>query len=66
MGNTGRNRLTKVRHYVTSLGCVVSAERTLNQQTGCIDETVHLSHPRPLAEVAYEANQVLEREAKLR
>ena len=72
MGNTGRNRHTKVRHYVTSQGCVVAAERTQNQQTACIDEDIELSHPRPILEVAYtqegliaKANGVFEKVSRL-
>lgn len=68
MGNT---RLTKVRHMVTHLGCIVSAERTMNPQTGRIDEEMTLSHPRPIHEVAYsiegqiaKAHSVFDREAR--
>lgn len=64
MGNTGRNALTKTRHQLTSLGCAVVERRTLNQQTGCVDHEIVLSHPLPIVEVAFSIEQVLERESR--
>lgn len=54
MGNTRRNSLTKRYAGITALGCEFRLVKTLNQQTGCIDEDVTLSHPKPISEVAFD------------
>lgn len=48
-------RLTKIRHEKTHLGCEVVRVRTLypDRPDVRVVETIHLSHPRPLSEVAF-------------
>lgn len=71
MGNTSRNALQKTRHAVTAQGCAVVEKRIFNQQTGCIDHEIALSHPLPIVEVAFspetliaKANGVFDREIR--
>lgn len=59
-------QLTKTRFRVTSLGCVVHSVSVFNEKTRCVDESIVLSHPASLHDVAFSSERVLDREAGLR
>jgi len=56
--------LTKSRVKKTHQGCLVETVTTYNSETRCIDENIVLSHPYPIAEVAFSADAIFERMAR--